>query len=170
MGSIRAKADPGRAPLRVHAGFAKEFPGGDASAAEVLLNLTFTGVVALNRVDAYLAPYKLVLKSFNVLAVLEGDPEPLTPTAIGGRTLITKTSVTSVLDSLERLRLVKRRRHPTNRRSTLVELTPKGRATCREVLRGLHQREARWMAPMPERRRQSLIRLLGEVRGLLNTE
>ena len=170
MSSIRARADPGTAPVRVHAGFAAEFPEGEASASEVLLNLTFTGVVALNRVDEFLAPYGLVLKSFNVLAVLDGDPEPLTPTDIGKRTLIAKTSVTSVLDSLERLGLAQRSPHPASRRSVLVELTPKGRATCAEVLRGLHRQEARWIAPMPERRRQSLIRLLGEVRGLLNAE
>jgi DNA-binding MarR family transcriptional regulator len=170
MSSIRARGDPGTEPLRVHAGFAAEFPDGDASASEVLLNITFTGVVALNRVDELLAPYGLVLKSFNVLAVLDGDPEPLTPTAIGERTLIAKTSVTSVLDSLERLGLAQRRPHPTSRRSILVELTPQGRATCAEVLHVLHRREAQWIAPMPERRRQSLIRLLGEVRGLLNTE
>jgi DNA-binding MarR family transcriptional regulator len=155
-------------PVRVHRGFAEEFPESEASASEVMLNLTFTGVVALNRVDEFLAPYGLVLKSFNVLAVLGGDPEPLTPTVIGERTLIAKTSVTSVLDSLERLGFARRRPHPRSRRSTLVELTQKGRATCAEVVRGLHVQEARWIAAMPERRRQSLIRLLGEVRGLLN--
>ena len=73
----------------------------------MLLNLTFTGVVALNRVDQFLAPYGMVLKSFNVLAVVHGDPEPQTPTVIGERTLVAKSSVTSILDSLEKLGMVR---------------------------------------------------------------
>ena len=168
MTSIRAKRDATSAPVRLPASFEEEFPGAQRSATEVMLNLTFAGVVALNRVDDLLAPYGLVLKGFNVLAVVAGDPEPLSPTTIGERTLITKTSVTSVLDRLETLGLVRRRPHPTNRRSVLVDVTAKGRATCAEILGALHLREAAWIAGMPEARRQTLIRLLGEVKGLLN--
>lgn len=165
---IRAKANPSFAPIRVHSGFEAEFPNGERSAAEVVLNLTFAGVAAVNRVDDLLAPFGLVLKSFNVLAVVAGDPSPLTPTVIGERTLIVKTSVTAVLDRLEVLGLVRRRPHPTSRRSIQVELTKKGASVCANVLRRLHAAEARWVAGMTERDRQTLIRLLGEVKGLLN--
>ncbi len=157
-------------PIRVHESFEVEFPGADRSATEVLINLTFAGAVALNLVDDFLAPYRLVLKSFNVLAVVAGDPSPLTPTVIGERTLIAKTSVTAVLDRLETLGLVRRRPHPTNRRSVHVEATRKGRATCAAILRRLHGREAAWVAAMPERDRQALIRLLGQVKGLLSAQ
>ena len=167
---IRARRDPSADPIRVHAEFEDEFPGADRSATEVMLNLTFAGVVAVNRVDELLSRYGLVLKSFNVLAVVAGDPEPLTPTTIGERTLIAKTSVTSILDSLERLGLVRRRPHPASRRSVLVELTPAGTATCAEVLRTLHAQEAEWLAAMPQGRRQTLIRLLGEVKSLLSAQ
>lgn len=170
MTSIRAQRDPTRIPVRVHDGFEREYPGADRSATEVLLNLTFAGVVAVNRVEDFLVPYGLVLKAFNVLAVVHGDPAPLTPTTIGERTLITKTSVTSILDSLERQGLVRRLPHPTSRRSILVEATRHGRAVCSEILSGLHAQEAAWMAGMPEQRRQALIRLLGEAKGLLNAE
>ena len=170
MGTIRAKRDPSFSPLRVHDSFERDFPHGERSASEVLLNLTYAGVVAVNRVEEFLDPYGLVLKSFNVLAVVDGDPEPLTPTVIGERTLITKTSVTSVLDSLERLGLVSRSPHPTSRRSILVSVTPQGHTTCADILRRLHALEAEWMGGMPESRRQTLIRLLGEARGLLSDE
>jgi MarR family 2-MHQ and catechol resistance regulon transcriptional repressor len=169
MSTIQARRDPTLAPVRVHDGFERDFPDGERSATEVLLNLTLAGVVALNRVDELLAPYGLVLKAFNVLAVVDGDPEPLTPTVIGERTLVAKSSVTSILDSLERLGMVRRRPHPLNRRSILVATTERGRSTCAEILHRLHTREAEWLAGMPEPRRQSLIRLLGEVKGLLNT-
>ncbi len=169
MVNIRARKDRSADPVRMHDGFEREFPDADRSASEVVLNLTFAGVVAVNRVEEFLAPYGLVLKSFNVLAVVHGDPEPLTPTTIGERTLLAKTSVTSVLDSLEKLGLVRRRAHPTNRRSVLVDATDLGRSTCSEILRLLHVQEAAWMAGMPENRRRSLIRLLGEAKGLLSS-
>ena len=170
MSTIQARRDPTLAPVRVHDAFEQEFPDGERSASEVLLNLTLAGVVALNRVDELLDPYGLVLKGFNVLAVVAGDPEPLTPTVIGERTLVAKSSVTSILDSLEKLGMIRRSPHPTNRRSVLVQVTEHGRSTCAEILRRLHSREAAWLAEMPESRRQSLIRLLGEVKGLLSRQ
>ena len=85
-----------------------------------------------------------------MLAVLDGDPEPLTPTVIGERTLIAKTSVTSVLDSLERLGSGSAAAASVSRRSTLVELTATGRWTCAAILRGLHGREADGWHAMPQ--------------------
>ena len=149
-------------------GFEQEFPGADASATEVTLNLTLAGTVAINRVEELLAQYGLVLKAFNVLAVVSGTEEPLTPTAITGRTFVGKTTVTSVLDALERRQLVRRYPHPTSRRSVLVETTPAGSQTCSEILRRLHALETQWLAGMAESDRQALLRLLGQAKGLLS--
>lgn len=133
-----------------------------------MLNLTFAGVVAVNRVERLLEPYGLVLKSFNVLAIVVGDPSPLTPTVIGERTLIVKTSITAVLDRLEARGLVRRQPHPGNRRSVLVEATRKGRALCERILRDLHAREKEWLAGMAADDRRRLILLLGQVKGVLS--
>ena len=159
--SIRARQDLRAAPLRMHPAFEEEFPDCERSASEAVLNLTFTGTLAINRVDDVLAPFGLVLKSFSVLAVLHGSDEALTPTVIAQRTLVAKTSVTSALDSLERLGYVLRSQHPSSRRSTLVTLTPKGRAAAEAALHTLHRAEAEWMASLPPSRRESLVRLLG---------
>ena len=126
-GGLEAKRDPSLEPVRVPGDFEQEFPGADASATEVTLNLTLAGTVTINRVEELLGQYGLVLKGFNVLAVVAGAEGPLTPTAITGRTFVGKTTVTSVLDGLERRGLARRFRHPTNRRSVLVEATAAGR-------------------------------------------
>jgi DNA-binding MarR family transcriptional regulator len=42
------------------------------------------------------------------------------------RLLVHPTSVTSTVDTLERLGLVRRVAHPTDRRATLARITPKG--------------------------------------------
>ena len=112
--------------------------------------------------------YGLVLKGLNVLAVVAGAEEPLTPSAIAGRTFVGKTTVTSVLDTLERRGLVRRYPHPTNRRSVLVEATAAGGQTCGEILHRLHALERQWLADMPEPDRQTLVRLLGQAKGLFS--
>jgi DNA-binding MarR family transcriptional regulator len=165
-GTLRAKRDPSFEPVRVHPGFGQEFPGGEASATEVTVNLTVAGTIVINRVEDLLAQYGLVLKGFNVLAVVTGADTPLTPTAIAARTFVGKTTVTSVLDVLERRGLVRRQPHPTSRRSVLVEVTATGRAACGEILQRLHQLESQWLAGMPEPDRQELLRLLGQAKGL----
>jgi DNA-binding MarR family transcriptional regulator len=165
---LRAKRDPSFDPLRVPEDFAREFPDGDPSATEAVLNLTLTGALAINRVEELLAQYGLVLKGFNVLAVVSGAARPLTPTEIAERILVAKTTVTSVLDALERRQLLRRRVHPTNRRSVLIDVTEVGRSTCADILRRLHTLEASWMSAMRENDRQTLVRLLGTAKGLLS--
>ncbi|HUZ51536.1 MAG TPA: MarR family transcriptional regulator [Streptosporangiaceae bacterium] len=168
MGTPLAKRDPSFEPVRVHGDFQREHPDAEASATEVTLNLTLAGTLTINRVDELLAQYGLVLKGFNVLAVVAGATEALTPTAIADRTVVGKTTVTAVLDALERRQLVLRRPHPVSRRSVLVEVTPEGRQACDEILARLHVLEAQWLADMPEADRQTLLRLLGEARGLFS--
>ena len=167
-GTLRAKRDPSFEPVRVPDNFGQEFPEGDASATELTLNLSLAGTMTINRVEELLAQYGLVLKSFNVLAVVSGADGPLTPTAITERTFIGKTTVTSVLDALERRGLVRRLPHPTNRRSVLIEVTASGARDCAEIIRRLHALEAQWLADMPEPDRQALLRLLGEAKGLFS--
>jgi DNA-binding MarR family transcriptional regulator len=167
-GRLEAKRDPSFDPVRVPAGFEQEFPGADGSATEVVLNLTLAGTVTINRVEELLAQYGLVLRAFNVLAVVSGAEGPLTPTAITGRTFVGKTTVTSVLDALERRAFVRRYPHPASRRSVLVEATTAGRQACEEILWRLHALETQWLTGMAEPDRQTLLRLLGQAKGLLS--
>jgi DNA-binding MarR family transcriptional regulator len=53
-----------------------------------------------------------------------GAPYRLAPSAISAALLVSSGTLTSRLDRLERKGLIRRIRHPTDRRSTEVELTP----------------------------------------------
>lgn len=75
------------------------------------------------------------------LAILEGAGEPLEPTVIAERLLITTGSMTSMLNTLERRALVRRMPHPADRRKLLVSITPEGAAIVDEMLPSLHSRE-----------------------------
>ncbi|MER5674821.1 MarR family winged helix-turn-helix transcriptional regulator [Pseudonocardia alni] len=54
---------------------------------------------------------------------------PLSPSALVTRLGIASASVTALLDRLTAAGLIVRERHPTDRRSVLVVLTPRGRRT-----------------------------------------
>ncbi|MET8846063.1 MarR family transcriptional regulator [Amycolatopsis sp. NPDC004625] len=58
---------------------------------------------------------------------------PLPPSALVKRLGIASASVTALLDRLERAGLTRRERHPTDRRSVLVTLTPAGRAAIQAM-------------------------------------
>ena len=66
--------------------------------------------------------YQLSPSARQILAVVEGAGEPLEPSIIAERLLITTGSVTSLLDNLEKRGLIRRLPHPDDRRKLLVEI------------------------------------------------
>ncbi len=77
-----------------------------------------------------MARFGLQPGEFDVLATLRrsGPPYALTPTALYETTMMSSGGMTARIDRLEKAGLVERRRHPTDRRGTLVALSAKGRA------------------------------------------
>ena len=73
--------------------------------------------------------------------MIEGAGEPLEPSVIADRLIITTGSMTSMLNTLERRGLVRRRAHPDDRRKLLVAITAKGTAIVDAMLPSLHSRE-----------------------------
>ena len=61
----------------------------------------------------------------------------MSPSELGDRLIVTRATVTGVVDSLERRGYVRRLPNPNDRRGVIVELTPEGAvflAECRRVL------------------------------------
>ena len=107
---------------------------------------------------------------FNVLMILDGSDEPLCPNEIGERRLVTRGTVTGVLDSLEQRGLVARRRHPADRRSLLIELTAKGRRLLRDLLPDHRAAERRVLGALSDREVATLAKLLAKVGPASPTE
>ena len=87
-----------------------------------------TGSVLLDAMAAVERRHGLSNAAAQTLAIIEGAGEPLTPSIIAGRLMITTGSMTSLLDTLERRGLIRRQAHPSDRRRLLVELTDEGEA------------------------------------------
>ncbi len=153
------------APIRVPAGFEREFPGASRSAAEVAANLVRTA-------DALLAEFErrrreiadLSASAFQALAILEGADEPLAGHVIAERLLVSSASMTSLLDTLERRGLIERHNHPDDRRKVLIHLTDEAREIVDRMLPAVHTASTQAVAHVAETDREQLIATLTTIR------
>jgi DNA-binding MarR family transcriptional regulator len=83
---------------------------------------------------------------------------------------VTRRNVTALVDALEDERLVRRMPHPTDRRATIIELTPQGVETTNSMYNGHREAVAEVFANLSENERHELIRLLGSLRQALQGE
>ncbi len=128
---------------------------------EAVLNIVRTANVLSIQGAALFREYGLTEAQFNVLFALKYKEHEWTQSDLGRRLVVTRASVTSVLDKLEEKKLVKRSRVEGNRRIYHVNLTPKGlelvnevepvyRSDIHEVLSDLKQRDLRQLIGLLE--------------------
>jgi DNA-binding MarR family transcriptional regulator len=83
---------------------------------------------------------------------------------------VTRRNVTALVDALEEENLVRRRPHPTDRRATVIELTPEGERTVAGMYDAHREAVAELFAALPEEDRRELLRLMGLLRELLGRQ
>ena len=84
--------------------------------------------IYLARIDAVLRPLGLTFARYEVLMLLMFSRAGALPLSkVGARLQVHPTSVTNTVDRLEAQGLVRRVPHPTDRRTTLAEITDAGR-------------------------------------------
>jgi DNA-binding MarR family transcriptional regulator len=103
----------------------------------------------LAALDAELADLRLTPGEINALAALAEGAR--TARALADATAQRPSTLTGVLDRLERRGLVARRPNPADRRSTLIEPTADGRVVVRRVADAFAAVEARLGDPGPVR-------------------
>jgi DNA-binding MarR family transcriptional regulator len=142
-GGASRPSSPVVEPLRrVGDDFEAEYPGASALATECFANLYHAADLLMelhNRQSR--EEYQLSPSARQVLAVVEGAGQPLEPSVIANRVLITTGSTTSLLDTLEKRGLIQRMPHPDDRRKLRVAITPEAQAILDELLPSLHERE-----------------------------
>lgn len=116
--------------------------------------------------DAHIRRCGLTPPQFDIVVTL-GNTAGMTFKELGGRTLITKGTLTGVVDRLEARGLVERMASPTDGRSTLVRLTAQGDRVFREVF----EPHLAYLAPafesLPECGRKELEKRLRQLREAL---
>ncbi len=80
---------------------------------------------------------------------------------------VTRRNVTALVDALELEGLVCRKSHPTDRRATVIEMTKRGVEKMDEMYDEHRARISEVFEGLSEEDRESLIRILGTLRGTL---
>lgn len=90
--------------------------------------------IVLGAVDKVLADLGLTFARYEALVLLHFSRRGSLPLGkMGERLQVHPTSVTNLIDRLEDQGLVRRARHPTDRRTTLAEITDSGRLLVEEA-------------------------------------
>jgi DNA-binding MarR family transcriptional regulator len=150
-------------PIRVEADHARRYPGADKLATECVVNLIRTTSLVTAELNRRFRRFGLTGASFNVLMILEGAGSPLSPFELGERLLVTRGTVTGLLDTVERQGLVRRVPHPDDRRMLRIELTDEARALLREVWREHFPAQTEMVAVLSPAEKETLITLLGKL-------
>jgi DNA-binding MarR family transcriptional regulator len=94
--------------------------------------------IVLAAVDEALRPFDLTFARYEALVLLQFSRKGSLPLGkMGERLMIHPTSVTNIVDRLEAQGFIKRVAHPTDRRTTLAEITDAGRAVVEEATRAV---------------------------------
>jgi DNA-binding MarR family transcriptional regulator len=157
-GQLRIPEDDVQTYIRA---FGSEF---DPTSMQLLFVLRALAQRVNDRASEWLAPMGLTATQFNYLAVVYArGTKGVTVKDLSALLHTTNGSVATMLNGLERDRLVKRVENPSDGRSMLVYLSSKGKRLFETAFRRHHQHIDETLASLPRPRRAALLDLLTEL-------
>lgn len=147
--------------------FDDRYPGAAAKATEAAMNLARAGDLLVKRIAELVQPFDLSPSSALVLSILADATSQLSPSEIAEKLILSRASVTSLLDSLEKYGYVRRTAHPDDRRMLLIELTDDGRRVAHEFRQVVHLNQKEWMGVLSEDEKEQLIGMLQRLQMVL---
>lgn len=152
-----------QSPVQITPDFEQRYPNASARATECAMNLVFTADLLVKRIFGLLQPFDLSPASGLVLGILADSETPLPPHEIASRLIISRATVTGLIDSLERRRYARRIPHHSDRRMLLVELTDTGRQVASAFRPIVHHNQKVWLEALSEADQQRLIASLHQL-------
>ncbi len=135
--------------IEMPADFYEQTPEGNVVATEAVMNTVRTADMLFANINRLLRPLGVSAAGGLALGLLR-DLGPLTPSEMGERLIVTRATVTGVVDSLERRGLVERHAHPGDRRRSVIEITEEGRGILQQVRTIVHRQEQEWLGTMSD--------------------
>ena len=132
---------------------------------ETVLNIVRTATVLSSKAAQLFRDFGLTEAQFNVLFALKFTDGNITQAELGKRLVVTRASITSVLDKLESKGWVKRIDVPENRRIHHVALTDAGRELIDRVEPAYRREVHDVLKALSDDQCHSLMHLLETVRG-----
>ena len=97
-------------------------------AVQLHRQLIWTSLHLQRSIEKALAPLDLSTAQFYILLSLgQCEGQVATPTQIGRQLALERVNLTAIMDRMERDDLIRRERHPSDRRCCLIRLTDHGR-------------------------------------------
>ena len=146
--------------------FYDQTPDANVLATEAVMNTLRTADVLFDLIGRLLRPLNVSAAGGLVLGILR-DHGPMSPSALGERLIVTRATVTGLVDSLERHGFVRRSANPTDRRSLVVQITPAGHAVLQELRTIVHRNEKAWLSGLSEPDLRSYIEQLHQIQDSL---
>lgn len=112
----------------------KHKPAAASTRYEALLQLLRAANALWDASRVFFEQWDLSPSQFNVLNLLDSEPEGLSQTDLGRQLLTHRSNVTGLVDRLEKRSLVERKETATDRRAYRVILTQKGSSLLRKIL------------------------------------
>jgi len=153
--------------INIVSDFEERYPDSSATATECAMNLVFTAELLEKGISSLLLPFDLSPATGLVLSIIADSESSVSPNHIAARLIISRASVTSLLDTLEKRGYVKRQPHPSDRRMLLVELTNSGRQVANQFRPIVHQHQKVWLNVLNEKEQEQLIQTLHRLQASL---
>jgi DNA-binding MarR family transcriptional regulator len=146
--------------------FYAQTPDANVAATEGVMNTIRTADMFFDRIGRLLRPLGVSAAGGLVLGILR-DHGTMSPSELGERLIVTRATVTGLLDSLERRGFVSRSTNPADRRGLLVEITPSGLAVVQELRTIVHRNERDWMSVLSDEELRTYVDLLHRIQDKL---
>ena len=147
----------------------RESPEVPLDGMEILARARRLTLLSRPAIEAVFRRHGIDAGEFDVLATLgrSGAPYALRPTELYQSLMISSGGLTDRLNRLEKQGLVVREASPSDGRSLLVRLSPKGRAVIDKAFAEDMAVEAEMLAPLGRSERKTLAKLLAKLlRGM----
>ncbi len=142
--------------------FYDQTPDGNVLATEAVMNTIRTADMLFHQIGRLLRPLNVSAAGGLVLGILR-DGGQMSPSELGERLIVTRATVTGLLDSLEQRGFVRRSANPADRRSLVVQITPAGLTVLQELRTIVHRNEKAWLDSFSEPDLRSYIEQLHRI-------
>lgn len=134
---------------------------------EALLNIVRTASCIDKLSQPFFQQFNMTQSQYNILIVLKLEGRDLTQIELGDRLVSSRSTITSLIDKLEKKQFVQRKRVSGDRRVYEVHLTDTGRKALdvaekayvkkvEEVMKGLSEKDSKLVSQILEKLRNSL--------------
>ena len=148
--------------------FYDQTPDGNVLATEAVMNTIRTADMLFDQIGRLLRPLNVSAAGGLVLGILR-DHGAMSPSVLSDRLIVTRATVTGVVDSLEQRGYVRRLANPADRRGLLVEITPAGRNVLKKLRTLVHRNEKAWLDGFAEPDLRSYIEVLHRIQDRLTS-